>query len=197
MMNAFPSDVNCRNLSQSQGGFHSSDMRGSKTSKRYLVLRLNSDAGHFPSLGSICQMINDIPAIYSYIPLRWFYTILSDGPNGSAWGGIGKNKACRMEQYRNLEGLFRIPIQPSGLISTGKLNNFIFSSTLPKLIRHSARKARQESNWSLSQVKSVCPLSFALFVPSARLSDFHKIVKWIYEPKTERNRIAGKAQREE
>lgn len=72
-----------------------------------------------------------------------------------------------------------------------------FSSTSPTLIRHSAQKARKESNWSLSKVKSVCPLSLAPFVPFARLSDFHKIVKWIYEPESGRNREAGKAQPEE
>lgn len=76
---------------------------------------------------------------------------------------------------------------PSNQVDWYPLESWIisfFSSTLPTLIRHSAQKARQESNWSLSKVKSVCPLSFSPFVPSARLSDFHKIVKWIYEPRT-------------
>lgn len=193
MVNGFSFDANWQNLSR-QGGFHSLDMRGgSKTSKRYRS-PTQFRCGPLSLSGSICQMINDIPAIYSYIPLRWFYTILSDEPSGSAWGGIGKNKACRMEQFHNLQGLFSIQVDWYPLASW---IIWFFSSTSPTLIRHSAQKARKESNWSLSKVKSVCPLSFSPFVPFARLSDFHKIVKWIYEPKNERNSKAGKAQRGE
>lgn len=140
--------------------------------------------------GSICQMINDIPAIYSYIPLRWFYTQFYQMKRAVLPGELSeKTKPVDWNSFTISEGRSDSPVDWYPLASW--IIPF-FSSTLPTLIRHSAQKPRKESNWSLSKVKSVCPLSLAPFVPFARLSDFHKIVKWIYEPKTRETEKLGK-----
>lgn len=135
---------------------------------------------------SIRQMINDIRLFMLSSPfhLTQIYQTtqtIRPGPN-SLSHALKQQKLTDEIEKRTSKGFHSTPFTfhaHKRLFVIARDEQFHFSAfTSDNNIWALFKKALKKSSWSLSKVKSVCPF-FAL----CSLSDFHKIVSWIYEYK--------------